>query len=141
MAQGKRTTASERKERIKIDSAFRRQLFAGLCQHLRDGYSIDCYGPISFGDIQLYTKTYPNEFVVEELDDAIRDAKQGWEDIGRRQSDGKCMGNSRAWQYNMINRYNWTDRVDVKAQHSGAVEVSIVNYAGSTTPTPSYKHD
>ncbi len=120
------------KDRLSVlaeSGAERRKMFKELCRHVESGYSLDCFGPISLVSIEKFLKDYPNEFVLAELEESIRKAKLKWENIGERQANGSCIGNSRSWVYNMINRYKWTDRVQVEAEHKGAIAVNIVSYA------------
>ena len=125
----KKLSRKERTEMIKSNPKYRAQMFSDICSHLRDGYSLDCFGPLSEQSILDYTKLYPEEFVFEDLVEARREGKEGWESIGRDQATGKCLGNSRSWYYNMANRYGWRDKIDIEAQHSGQVQIEIVNYA------------
>jgi hypothetical protein len=128
-------SASERYTLMASDAGYRRHLFLGLLKHIRKGRSLDCYGPIGEKTIGECLKNYPLEFVQGELDEALRDAKEWWEELGARQADGSCLGNSRSWYYNMSHRYKWSDRIDIRAEHSGAVAVSIVNYASQKPST------
>lgn len=119
------------RERIESDSIERRKCFKRLLVHLKNGYSLDCFGDISNETIQEYTKKFPLEFNLDELVEAQRLAKLGWEEIGRRQSDGRCLGNSRSWYYNMAHRYSWTDKAQLQVEHTGGVAVTVVNYRRS----------
>lgn len=130
----KKITAKERIAKLEVDSAYRKEIFKGLLAHLTKGYSLDCYAPLSAERIHEYLQRYPNEFSCEELQETIRQAKTNWEDIGTRQSNGSCLGNSRSWVYNMINRYNWTDKVKVETKGEQQVNVNIVSYAKSAKP-------
>ena len=125
----------ERQMKVEQDKIERRKIFKELCNHVAQGYSLDCFGPLGLDSIHKYLKVYPDEFVREELDNAIREGKIYWETIGRRQADGSCLGNSRSWYYNMVNRYNWHEKAQIETEHKGQVNVSIVNYGthkGST---------
>jgi hypothetical protein len=128
---GRKLSASERRAKIETCAIERRKVFAELLSHLRAGYSLDCFGPLSEVSIRKYLLLYNKEFVQEDLDNAMRDAKAGWENIGRKQANGDCLGNSRSWYYNMSNRYGWRDKVDIEAEHKGQVQVNVVNYATS----------
>ena len=57
------------------------------------------------------------------------EGKDYWETLGKRQSEGTCLGNSRSWYYNMSNRYGWRDKHDVQAEHKGSVNVNVISYA------------
>jgi hypothetical protein len=128
---GKRLSASERRARIETDITERRKVFAELCNHIREGYSLDCFPALSEKTVKLYLDLYKEEFVREDLDNAMRQGKVGWENIGRRQANGECLGNSRSWYYNMSNRYGWRDKVDIEAEHKGNLQVNVVSYAST----------
>jgi len=125
----KRNVKNEKKRDLNTDAEYRSIVFEKLLKHIRGGYSIDCFTTMSAEKIELFLNLYPLEFIREELDEAIRDAKQGWEEIGRKQSNGTCLGNSRSWYYNMSNRYGWSERAQVKQEHTGSIKVDVVNYA------------
>lgn len=110
------------------DNSLQVTVFEELTKHIRAGYSIDCFGPISSNCIEECVKAYPEVWSQARLVEAMRHAKCGWESIGRRQADGSCLGNSRSWYYNMSNRYGWSDRQEVKTTGTQAVNVSIVSY-------------
>lgn len=129
MVKGRKKTAKETIEDLATSQIERRTIFKRLLEHVRAGYSLDCFGPISEITIKRCLELYKDDFVLEELDSAMRDAKQHWEQIGYRQSTGDCLGNSRSWYYNMSNRYDWSDRQKVDQEHSGQVSVNIVNYS------------
>ena len=128
---GRKLTCSERKEKLEKCAVERRKLFGDFCAHVRRGYSIDCFGPLSIGSIREYMKKYPLEFIQEELENAEREGKEMWESLGVKQSNGSCLGNSRSWFYNMAHRYKWSDRVDIQAEHKGNVNVNVVSYAST----------
>jgi hypothetical protein len=132
---GKKINAKERIENLRINKDARKAVFKELITHVKSGLSMDCFGPLSENTISLFLKDFKEEFIQEDLDDAIRHAKGYWEGLGRAQANGTCMGNSRSWYYNMAQRYGWRDKIDIQAEHKGSVEVSIVNYAGATKLT------
>ena len=84
--------------------------------------------------IYEYMKTYPVEWPIREFEQTLRQAKDNWERIGRRQAEGTCLGNSRSWYYNMSNRYGWSDKSKVETTGTQALTVSIVDYS-NTKPT------
>ena len=135
MAKGKRLGAQERKELIESSAHERKKVFEELLRHLRAGYCIDSFGPLSRAAIFLYIDRFPGDFVMSELEQAQRDGYAGWEQIGRRQAEGTCLGNSRSWYYNMSNRYGWRERAEVATEHSGSVAVQVVSYASQKAST------
>lgn len=110
-------------------SEFRSKVFKELKQHIVAGYSLDCYEFLSKKLIMELVNKYPQEFDINELDSSMRAGQKGWENIGRRQAEGTCLGNSRAWAFNMAARYGWSDKQEVKVDHAGQVAVNIVSYS------------
>lgn len=106
----------------------RKDIFRKLLDHLKAGLSVDCFKFLSFHSIQRCLREYPAEFVQSKYDQALREGQDMWEDIGKAQALGKCLGNSKSWYYNMANRYGWRERVDLQSEHKGAMQVEIVNY-------------
>ena len=134
---GRRLTGKERREVLESDAAERRKMFKELCRHLACGYSRDCFEWLSENQIKVYIEKFPEEFVISELEDAMRRGKIFWEGVGRKQSLGECMGNSRSWYYNMANRYGWREKVDIDADVKGSVNVNVVSYASTKKLTDS----
>ncbi len=119
----------DRIAKLESDKIERRKVFKELLLHISQGFSLDCFGLLSDTSIKHFLKIYPEEFVQEELSNAMRDSKHYWEDIGRRQANGSCLGNSRSWYYNMANRFGWREKIDIEAEHKGTVNVNVVSYA------------
>lgn len=135
MAQGKKSSSAERRYKMICDPSARKKTFELLLKHVRAGFSMDCFPQLSDKSIEKCLKEYPEEFIEEDLIEAMREAKTFWEGLGRDQANGKCLGNSRSWFYNMANRYGWRDKVDVESKQSGEVKFNVVNYATPTTST------
>ncbi len=132
---GKKMSSKERAIKLESDSTERRRVFKELLVHLGRGYSLDCFVPMSPNSIKRYLEVYKEDFVQEELEDALREGKQMWEGIGHKQASGECLGNSRSWYYNMANRYGWREKIDIEAEHKGQLAVNIVSYASSKSST------
>ena len=128
---GRKMTIKEKRIQMLTDPQLRKKIFKELCDHVAEGYSVDCFSGISKDTLKLYLKDFPQEFDQEQLNEAILDGQHWWETIGKRQSSGDCLGNSRTWQYNMINRYGWRDKIEVEAEHKGTVNVNVISYAQS----------
>lgn len=138
---GKKMTHSERKLKLEFDKTERRKVFRELLIHLQKGLSLQCFGPLSDSSIYEYCKKYPEEFNQQELQEAIRDGRDWWENIGRSQANGSCMGNSRTWFYNMANRYGWRDKLDVESDNKHALNVNVVSYASSKVSATTVNKD
>lgn len=107
----------------------RRKIFKRLCMHVSAGYSLESFEDLSANSVRRYLETYSEEWPREEYEAALRRGRFAWEQIGRKQADGTCLGNSRSWYYNMANRYGWREKIDIEAEHKGRVEVSVISYA------------
>lgn len=132
MTKGKKLTPRERRARLADNVTERCKIFKGLCDHVRCGFSLDCFSDLSLSSIEECMKLYPQEFIREDLEDAMRQGKVYWESVGRAQADGSCLGNSRSWYYNMANRYGWREKLDVQADHKGEISVNVISYATQT---------
>lgn len=128
MVRGKVVGAEERKKRLEESAEERRKMFSRVCAHLRAGYSLDCFDELSEAAVKRYIEAFPAEFCPHEYARACRLGKLGWEQIGRRQADGTCIGNSRSWYYNMSNRYGWSERSQIDADVRNAVSVTVIKY-------------
>lgn len=127
-------TINDIEESLMTSPSCRAKMFSQLCKHVEDGYSLDSFPDLTKHMLTLLFDQFPEEFSVKRLELASKTGLKYWEGIGRSQADGTCLGNSRAWVYNMINRYQWSDRLDLKADVKGSLNVSITNYS---TPTGS----
>ena len=130
---GKKMGAREELALLESSSVYRRRVFKDLIAHIVKGMSIQCFSTMGEQMIFNYMTRFPEDFIASDLDKAMRDGQEGWENIGRRQAEGSCIGNSRSWFYNMAHRYKWSDRVDVTTEHKGEVKVNIVNYGSPST--------
>lgn len=126
---GKKVSSIERLRKAEADKNERVRLFKGLCSHVANGFSLDCYPEMSLACIEEWIKRFPEEFDENLLKEALRKGKVYWEGLGRAQANGTCLGNSRTWFYNMAHRYKWSDRVQVEQEHKGQVSVNVVSYA------------
>lgn len=138
---GKKVSTKERRQRAEQSATDRRKLFHELCNHVAQGYSMDCFPPLSDTTIEKYLNLYPEEFCREELIEAQRKGKVFWEGLGRRQASGDCLGNSRTWYYNMANRYGWREKLDIEAEHKGQVQVNVVSYASKKASSNASKDE
>lgn len=127
--QGRKLTTYEKSLKFAEEAGYRREIFQLLLKHVEKGFSLDSFEHASDDSIRKYLKLYKEEWNEEELRQAQRKGKGLWEDIGFRQANGQCIGNSRSWYYNMANRYGWREKLDIEAEHKGQVQVNIVSYA------------
>lgn len=121
-------------EEIEHNSIERRACFERLCKHVASGLSSDCFRDISWETIKAWMIKYPEEFREKEYEISLREGKDWYENVGKRQMLGTCNGNSRTWYYNMANRYGWSDRQHIESNAKVTTQVQIVNY-GDTQST------
>ena len=138
---GRKATHKERVSKLEEDKNERRRVFDKLLIHLRKGYSLESFAELSPNSVRKYINLFKEEFVQEELEEAMRQGRLAWEEIGHKQATGACLGNSRTWYYNMSNRYGWRDKIDVEAEHKGQVAVSVVSYASQKASQASMRDD
>lgn len=113
------------------------EVFEELLEHLRRGYSLDSFGMASRDTILLMLKTHAAEWPEKDLWNAVRKGQELWESLGYKQAAGLSMGNASAWKFAMSAKYGWTDKIEVNANHSGNVDVTIVDYAKHKTSSDS----
>lgn len=128
---GKKLSYKERIARLHEDANERKKLFKELQDHVAQGLSAECFEWLSLTSIKEMFEKYPEEFDQFEYEKALRKGRNTWEDIGFRQANGQCLGNSRTWYYNMSNRYGWKEKQEIEAKHEGSINVNIVSYKGS----------
>lgn len=138
---GKKLSLKEKMEKLEADRNERRRLFKALCDHVSGGLSIESFSEVSDHTIYRFLKEFPGEFDKEELDLAKKKGREYWEDIGRRQANGNCLGNSRTWFYNMANRFQWREKLDIEAEHKGQVNINVVSYASQKASHDSKSDD
>lgn len=126
---GKKLSLKEKLTKLEDDKKERQRICKAFCQHLEEGLSRACFAEVHIQTLERYMKAYPEDFPQEEIDLAASKGQQTWERIGKKQSTGECMGNSRSWYYNMANRYGWREKIELEAEHKGQVNVNIVSYA------------
>lgn len=119
----------ERQKQLRENPIERRKMFERLLKHVEAGFSIDSFAEITKNTLEEFFKKYPDEMCNEELTFSLKKGMHMWENIGKKQSTGECLGNSQAWRFNMGARYGWSDKIDLKAEHSGSIAVSVVSYA------------
>ena len=123
----------ERRIALKESIEYREWIQKRLLEHLREGLSIECFGVLNKTTMGEAIKNYPESFDAGEIELAICAGQALWERLGYAQANGKNLGNSRTWYYNMSNRYGWSERSKVDIDAKQQVSVSIVNYGDTLT--------
>lgn len=126
-------TYKEKKEALKDDENYREWIKEKLLQHLREGFSIESFGILAASTLKECIKNHPETFDIVEIESAMNEGQANWERLGYAQANGKNLGNSRTWFYNMANRYGWSERSKVDVDAKQAVTVQVVSYADTPT--------
>lgn len=82
----------------------RQEVFAKLCQHLREGLSMDCFPPLDKTCIAGYCKTFPLDFPADQINEAKRAGKLYWEREGKNSLHDKDF-RDKTYQFIMMNKY------------------------------------
>ncbi len=122
-------TAGQRKQLLIDNSEYRKCVWRELCQHCRDGYSLNSFWGMCEHTIKRYSKSHADDCSIEELDAALREGQRHWEMLGAKQAAGLSMGNASAWKFGMSAKYGWSDKVEMTNKHQGNLTVEVVSYA------------
>lgn len=96
------------------DPESRREFWKDVCDHISQGYSMKSYPRADEDTIYSYSKKFPEDCPIAELDEAKRKSCLFWEKIGLAGATGKVDGfNAASWIFNMKNRFKWTDRQEI----------------------------
>jgi len=91
-----------------------------LIDHMAQGLSYDCFIPsdqyVSTATLYVWEKEYP-EFL-EAKGMAFHKNRMFWEKVGADQATGAIQGSATAYVFNMKNRFNWSDRREIKIEDS-----------------------
>lgn len=126
---GKKTSPAERINKLETSKAERQKIFKDLCNHVAQGFSVLSFAKVHPQTIDRWFESFPDDFVRADYDSALVEGRHWWEQVGRKQANGECLGNSRTWFYNMVNRYGWREKIDIEAEHKGNLNVNVVSYA------------
>jgi len=110
---------------LKFDTPEKRQnLFKGFIEHVRQGFSLNSFGPCSHLTIKYYIKNFPADCSLNLLQEAIREGHALLEKVGHSGMRGKIPGyNDRSWQFIMKNKYP-TEYKD-KTEHKVETTISL----------------
>ena len=132
---GRKDTVKEKIEKSERDKNYRCSICSELCKHLASGYSMESFPGLPRNVIRDLIARYPEDFPACDIDTARAHGMTFWEGLGRAQSNGTCLGNSKSWIYNMSNRYGWRERQEVESDVKGTLQVSIVDYSTKKKPS------
>ncbi len=102
----------------------REKLLKKYLQHTRYGYSDKSFALCDMDTFQSYCDKYPNDFPSDMIEQARRERLLFWEKLGIEGTKGKIHSfNSRSWEFNMKNRFRWSEKIEV--ENKGNIVTSI----------------
>jgi len=94
-----------------------------FCEHIEQGYTVDCFEDCDFKTIKRYINDYPEDFPSDMISAAKRKSRIYWEGLGIRGTEGLIdKFNAKSWEFNMSNRYGWGSKTDVNRGDEIGVE-------------------
>lgn len=91
----------------------RKEICRQLCEHLREGFSFNCFPPLSHNAIRRYIEAYPDDMNSSDIDQAYREGIHGYEKIGNDAIKGLIPGfQNGAYNLIMRNKAGWIDKSD-----------------------------
>lgn len=86
----------------------RKKACARFCEHLRKGLSWQHYPDADENTIYAYMKEFPDDFRTEDIKSAEREGLLLLEKAGVSGALGERKIDTKAWQFIMMNRANWS---------------------------------
>jgi len=112
----------------------RKEVFLAFCAHVAQGFSKESFPECSFKTMQSLLADFKDELDLRALEQSMRTGRFKWEQIGMNGAMGvreiqvKKKGktktqklgpfNAQSWTLNMMNRYGWRQKNDVREKSS-----------------------
>ena len=95
----------------------RKEVSKKLCEHLRKGLSLHCFGPLSKNAISNYIERYPEDMNPSAIDEAYREGLMAFEELGTNAAKGHVPDfNSAAYRMIMQNKFQWVERSKTESE-------------------------
>lgn len=105
----------------------RKKLLNDYIEHISAGFSDKSFIPCDMDTFSEYCKRYPNDFPTDIIEQNRRKRLLFWERIGIEGTTGKLAGyNSRSWEFNMKNRFKWSEKIEVESTGNVVTSISFV---------------
>ena len=105
----------------------RKKLLAEYLTHISSGYSDKSFPVCDMDTFMLYCEKYPNDFPTDIIEQGRRERLLFWERIGIEGTTGKIQGyNSRSWEFNMKNRFRWSEKIELESRGNILTSISFV---------------
>jgi len=105
----------------------RRKLLTEYLQHIKSGYSDKSFFSCDMDTLVTYCGKYPNDFPTDLIEQGRRERLLFWEKIGIDGTRGKVRNfNSRSWEFNMKNRFRWSEKIEVENKGNIVTSISFI---------------
>jgi len=105
----------------------RKNLLDAYLNHVKTGYSDKSFIVCDMDTFNSYCKKYPNDFPTDIVEQARRERLLYWEKLGIEGTEGKIKNyNSRSWEFNMKNRFKWSEKIEVENKGSVVTSISFI---------------
>ena len=105
----------------------RKKLLDEYIRHISCGYSDKSFTLCDMDTFIHYCNKYPNDFPTDIIERAKRERLFFWERIGIEGTTGKIPGyNSRSWEFNMKNRFRWSEKIELESRGNVVTSISFV---------------
>ena len=101
--------------------------------HISSGYRDKSFTVCDMDTFTNYCNKYPNDFPTDMIERARRERMLFWERIGIEGTTGKIQGyNSRSWEFNMKNRFRWSEKIELESRGNIVTSISFVERKSDT---------
>jgi len=134
---GKTTRGTNRKHAVKNlgnqnalkfkTSEERKKLLHAYLKHVESGFSDEAFPECDMDTFNEYVVKFPIDFPTDMILRARRNRRLFWEEMGIKGSAGKLKGfNSKAWEFNMKNRFkhDWKEKQEI--EHKGGLSNTLL---------------
>ena len=105
----------------------RKKLLTEYLAHISSGYSDKSFTVCDMDTFNNYCTKYPNDFPTDMIEQGRRERLFFWEKIGIEGTTGKIQGyNSRSWEFNMKNRFRWSEKIELESRGNIVTSISFV---------------
>jgi len=103
----------------------RQELCRKYIEHIEQGFSDESFPECDEETLQRYIRDFPKDFGADQIMKAKKKRMLFWERVGKQGTIGQIKGfNAKSWEFNMKNRFRWTDRREVKQETKTEVNLT-----------------
>jgi hypothetical protein len=113
------------------------RLILAYIEHRRQGYSKKSFPPCTYVTIDDYLEEVEFSPLKKDLEEAEREGRKVWEEIGNKIAKGDIKGNPAVWIFTMKNKFGdeWKDKQEVEHSGEAATNINIIVDSSETAET------